>query len=109
MTSKFDSATEDKISHIRKLMDDLPDEACAHVIDRIFSHCLRKLRSTSTLAEEIANALEAPGAIVFVLEDVHCYFESGHATDAADHHVRLLDEVSQAIKLVISDGPGGIH
>lgn len=106
---QFDPETKDKIDHVKKLLDALPGEASDYVIDRIFIHCLFRLRSKNKRAEEIADTLEATGALVFILEDFHFYLESGHATDAPAYHVKLLEMVNQAVKLAMAEESGGIH
>ena len=112
MKSNFDAATEAKIRKIKKLLEELPTEACAHVVDNIFSGCLNVLDREHELAREIGRTLEAEGAIVLLFKDNQYRLEAGHVDDASDALVETLNAIGQEIhKLLTSNASekGWIH
>jgi hypothetical protein len=112
MKSDFDPATEAKIRKIKKLMEELPTEACAHVVDNIFAGCVNVLAREYELAGEIGRTLEAEGAIILLFKDNQYRLETGHVDDASDALVETLDAIRQEInKLLTSNASekGWIH
>ena len=99
---KFSPDVEARIAHARKTIEDLPLDARVHVVDQIFTGCLRVLEGKDHLAQGIGAAIGATGVLIVLVKESRYCVDVARVEDASGADTKILQLAEGAVRRVLS-------